>query len=213
MNCCTTTLMVVALAGATVLLAGDPALSSRAASATAGTGALVSAASGEATGSDITVKVEGAQISHPRVELTREQRTPHGELDALRGATARLKTDKALSVGASKLPPGEYRMRIEIQEGGLSTLVIEPLDPAATPTASPGVDGKGPTSKEAGTSREASPKESGPILRARLALAPCQPPTESVSFLLRPASKGTRLRITVRAGGTEGRANLRIAGR
>ncbi|MBI4602006.1 MAG: hypothetical protein HY721_08600 [Planctomycetes bacterium] len=47
-------------------------------------------------------------------------------------------------------------------------------------------------------------------LRAPLALSPCEKAGNGIGFELKSVSKGTKLRVTVRAGGTQARATLRF---
>ncbi|HVR76490.1 MAG TPA: hypothetical protein VMT52_19325 [Planctomycetota bacterium] len=49
-----------------------------------------------------------------------------------------------------------------------------------------------------------------PRIRAPLALSPCEKLSDALVFELKALRRGTKLRITVRAGGTAGRATLRF---
>jgi hypothetical protein len=52
--------------------------------------------------------------------------------------------------------------------------------------------------------------EETPRIRAPLALTPCEKLSDALVFELKTLTRGTKLRITVRAGGTAARATLRF---
>lgn len=70
--------------------------------------------------------------------------------------------------------------------------------PATKPRAAPG---EGVEEKDG---------EEVPRIRAPLALSPCEKLSDALVFELKALRRGTKLRITVRAGGTAGRATLRF---
>jgi hypothetical protein len=203
----------------------------------------------------VKVEVEGAVLTYERLDIPRAKRGPRGEMEWIQKARAAVTVKKPIGFRRAVLPAGEYRLRVESEDGVSHYLVIERPAPAdeeegAGETGGEGTNGRARKArkkggedasfalekKEKGESADADPPEkdagsraeggkrkpespgagqaSGPAetasMRVPLAISPCEKTGDTIAFGLKLAQKGTKLRITIRAGTTEARASLRF---
>ena len=205
--------------------------------------------------SEVKVEVEGAMLSYVARDIPRAKRSPRGEMEWIQKARATIHVGKPIGFRRARLPAGEYRIRVEVEDGTSHYLVIEPVkgEGEEGETEEKGEAGKPkearrkggeetaftlerkeekeepapgtPPAKEPrgrsgqGKRKEAGPGTGGPAtapdgaeegLRVPLSIAPTEKTSDAISFGLKLASRGSKLRITVRAGTTEARASLRF---
>ncbi len=222
----------------------------------------------------IEVKVDGAVLHYALQEIPKARRSARGEIEMIERATASLRVERPILVRRSSLPPGDYDVRVESEDGKSHFLRIVPVGseavegkavsppkrgkktpPRAAKTegaleekmeekaeakegakpaskarempenapsdsgdekreATPvGSEAEGKAENEHRAARKPAPHvEAAPLAEicAPLALSPCEKQKNSVAFDLKSAAKGSKLRIIVRAGGTEGRATVRF---
>jgi len=171
-------------------------------------------------------------IEFAKKALAESECTPQGELKAILEATATLKTGLTLRYRSASLPPGAYSVRIvkkERDEGGSNLyFLIGPEGPSTRDSASTR-GGAGPEEKKSGNGGEEPKKEAGssgsspgadrksagkPALkpiRALFRLKQAKKSSPLVEFQVQPNNRGDRLRLMVKAGSSQGLANLRIA--
>ncbi len=210
-------------------------------------------------------QVEGARLEFTPHECGKEKSSEQEELQLLLRLTARLTSEKPLTVRREKLPPGTYDVLVERDGDKSFWLVIQtkPGPESATSNAStqkyakkesgsqeevapPALEEKATEAekvapaprhagKESGTDNKSQQKSSSEprASRSKVNLQRNEPPGEEAQpqvtrlkvplsmrtcerkgnlahFGLSARSKGTRLRFTLRAGGTEAWASVKF---
>jgi hypothetical protein len=159
--------------------------------------------------------------------LAESDRTPQGELKAILSATATLKTKRSLRYRSAILPPGTYPVTVvadgEPSGGHNLFFVIGPVPGSGeekktgSPSEKKQEEGDvrrsagGPTGSPEKKGRGDRPAKMTPgQIRALFHLTTSAKGSEGVEFKVQSSGRGDRCSLTVRAGGSQGKATLRF---
>ena len=168
----------------------------------------------------VEVKVEGALLRYVPREIPIAQRTPRGEIDVIESAVATLKVGTPVAFRRVRLPAGEYGLQVAVEDGKNHYLVLEPKPSPEESQKKGPASGKNdqkierrdtdnaPKALEKSAGSPPRNGESEPAkIRVPLSLSPIQSSKDALSFDLKLARKGSRLRVILRAGSTEARTS------
>jgi hypothetical protein len=87
---------------------------------------------------EVKVEVEGAVLKYAARDIPRTKRGPRGEMEWIQKARATIKVEKPIGFRRVRLPAGEYRLRVEVEDGTSHYLVVEPAARGAEAGGEPG---------------------------------------------------------------------------
>ncbi len=156
----------------------------------------------------VEMKVAGARLSYVPMDISPRRRNARSEVVLLKKATALFSASRVLTYRRKELPRKNYRLTVERKDAKSWFILFWPEDTPAKSQA--GGKPRGAADKnEDGKAKNKDRLEPRPVLRLPLSLATVPREDHRMVFALKSVEKGKRLRITVRAGGTQLSAALR----